>query len=103
VNWGLALLGFLIQFTPLRRIKFLELGLYVGMGWVVVVAIKPMIGAVPAPGLLLLFLGGIAYTGGVVFYVWKRLPYHHAVWHVFVLAGSLLHFFSVLFFVLPPR
>jgi hemolysin III len=60
-----------------------------------------MLNSVAPGGLWLLLLGGLAYTLGVVFYVWKRLPYHHAIWHVFVLAGSILHFFAILFYVIP--
>ena len=68
----------------------------------VVIAAKPLLGAVPTGGLVLMAAGGLAYTGGVVFYVWRRLLYHHAVWHLFVLTGSALHFFAILFYVVPP-
>jgi len=72
------------------------------MGWVVVAAIKPILFQVDTGGLVLLLLGGVAYTTGIVFYVWKQMPYHHAVWHIFVVAGSALHFFAILFYVIPP-
>jgi hemolysin III len=75
--------------------------LYVTMGWAVIVAARPLIRAVAPGGLLLLLLGGLAYTGGLAFYGWRRLPYSHAVWHGFVLVGSVLHFFAVLFYVIP--
>jgi len=101
VIWSLALLGVLFQVSLLRSWQGLSLGLYIGMGWVVVVAIKPMLDAVAPGGLILLLLGGLAYTSGVVFYLWKSLSYHHAIWHGFVLAGSILHFFAVLFYVIP--
>jgi hemolysin III len=65
------------------------------------VAIKPMLASVAPPGLVLLLMGGLAYTLGIIFYSWRRLPYHHAVWHVFVLAGSTFHFFAVLYYVIP--
>ncbi len=97
--WGFALLGIVFQVTLLRWKVIASVGLYIGMGWAVLVAIKPLLGAVAPPGLALLLLGGLAYTVGVVFYVWRRLPYHHAVWHVFVLTGSLFHFFAVLLYV----
>jgi hemolysin III len=71
------------------------------MGWAVVFATKPLLAAIEPGGLLLLLIGGLAYTVGVAFYVWRRLPYHHAIWHVFVLAGSAFHFFAILFFVIP--
>jgi hemolysin III len=99
--WGLALLGIVLQFSLLRRYSFLRVLLYVAMGWVAVIAIKPLTASLPPVGLVLLVAGGLAYTGGIVFYVWHRLPYHHAIWHGFVLAGSVLHFFSVFYSVLP--
>ena len=101
IIWGLALIGIALRVARGRRSTLLSVGLYVGMGWAVVVAIEPMLDGVAPGGLLLLLLGGLAYTLGVVFYVWKRLPYHHAIWHGFVLAGSILHFFAILFYVIP--
>ncbi|MET0068234.1 MAG: hemolysin III family protein [Candidatus Thiodiazotropha sp.] len=99
--WGIALLGVLFEFLRRDRFKWLSLSLYLGLGWLVVVAIKPLIDSVETGGLWLLLAGGICYSLGVIFYVWKRLAYHHAVWHLFVMAGSVLHFFSVLFYVVP--
>ena len=71
------------------------------MGWVGLIAIEPLVAALPAAGLWLLFGGGVCYTFGVVFYRWRSLRYHHAVWHLFVLAGSVLQYFAVLFYVVP--
>jgi len=99
--WGLAILGIVVKVAAVGRYRRLSLALYIGMGWLVVVALRPLALAVPRGGLVLLFLGGVAYTSGVVFYVWRRLPYHHAVWHAFVLAGSVLHFFAILLYVSP--
>lgn len=101
VVWGIATLGIVFKVTMLRRWTAVSVALYVAMGWVVVVATKPLLAAVAPGGLLLLLFGGLAYTGGVIFYVWRRIPYHHAIWHLFVLAGSVLHFFAVLFYVIP--
>jgi len=101
VAWGIALLGVVLELGMKKRIKWLSLSLYLGMGWMALIAIKPMIDNVDAGGLMLLVAGGLAYTFGVIFYVWKTLPYHHAVWHLFVLAGSVFHFFSIFYFVLP--
>ena len=101
IIWGVALLGVVLEFIKLRGIKRLSLALYLGLGWVVVVAINPMLEQVEPGGLLLLLIGGLCYSFGVIFYVWKRLAYHHAIWHLFVLAGSVFHFFSVLYYVIP--
>lgn len=101
VIWGLALLGIVLRIVRGRRSTFVSVALYIGMGWAVVVAAKPLLNSVAPGGLWLLLLGGLAYTLGVIFYVWKRLPYHHAIWHVFVLAGGILHFFAILFYVIP--
>jgi len=76
-------------------------GLYLGLGWIVLIAIKPLLAQVDPGGVRLLLAGGVAYSLGVVFYLWKTLVYHHAIWHLFVLAGSVLHFFAVFFFVVP--
>jgi hemolysin III len=100
VIWGLAALGITFQ-AWLRRWPVARVGLYVGMGWAVVVIVKPMFATVAPGGLLLLLVGGLAYTLGLGFYAWRRLPYHHAIWHVFVLAGSISHFFAILFYVVP--
>lgn len=100
--WGLATLGITLEVSRLRHLRGLLISLYVVMGWAVVVAIKPMLENVTSGGLWLLLAGGLCYTGGLVFYLWKRLPYHHAVWHLWVLTGSILHYFAVLTTVLPP-
>ncbi len=99
--WGLALFGVLLEAVARQRVRFLSVSLYLGLGWLVAIAVKPLLASVAAGGLALLLLGGLAYTGGVVFYGWQRLPYHHAIWHVFVMAGSICHFFAVLFYVIP--
>jgi hemolysin III len=88
--------GIVLELTPLRRLSYLRLILYLTMGWAAVVAIKQLAASIPANALALLVAGGVAYTAGIVFYLWKRLPYHHAIWHVFVLSGSVLQFFAVL-------
>jgi len=101
VIWGLALSGIVLRIARGRRSPRWAVGLYIGMGWVVLVAIEPLATRVAPGGLWLLLLGGLAYTLGVGFYLWRRLPYHHAIWHIFVLAGSILHFFAILFYVIP--
>jgi len=102
VIWGAAAFGFIVQFTPLKRSRALSLILYLAMGWAVVAAARPLRAAVPPRGILLLLLGGLCYTGGVAFYLRRKLPYGHAVWHLFVLAGSVFHFFAVFLHVISP-
>jgi hemolysin III len=75
--------------------------LYVAMGWGAIAAFQPLAAHLPTAGLALLIAGGVAYTAGVPFYLARRLPFHHSVWHVFVLAGSVLHYVAVLLYVLP--
>lgn len=99
--WGLALLGIFFKVTSRQRFRLLSALLYLLMGWLVVIALKPMVAAVARPGLALLLAGGLAYTVGVTFFAWKRLPYSHAVWHVFVLVGSVPHYLAVLLYVIP--
>ena len=101
VIWGLAVAGVIFKLFMGGRLHGVVVALYVAMGWVIVVAAQPMIEKVALGGLLLLAGGGIAYTAGVVFYKWRSLRFHHAIWHGFVLLGSALHFFAVLFYVIP--
>jgi len=101
--WTLAIAGILLNVFFFGRLGFISTVLYLLMSWLVVIAIKPVATAVSLRGLLWLGAGGLAYTLGVVFYVWHRLPYAHTVWHFFVLAGSIFHFFAIYLYVLPPR
>ena len=101
IIWSAALLGIALQLFPQRRNERLSLILYLGMGWMAVAAIKPFLAGVETGGLVLLLIGGLAYSLGVIFYAWRQLRYHHAIWHGFVLAGSTFHFFAVLFYVVP--
>ena len=100
--WALAIFGIALEATWGKRIGRPSVALHLVMGWLVVVAIEPLARSIHSDGLLLLIFGGLAYTVGVVFYAAKRIPYHHAVWHVFVMAGSSLHFSCVLGYVVPP-
>ena len=96
VIWGLAFAGILFKVWFVNHFEHVSTGVYVAMGWLVVIAAKPVLAHVPLATLLWLVAGGLLYSMGVVFYVWKRLPYSHAVWHVFVLGGSICHYFAVL-------
>lgn len=100
--WSLALLGIALQVMVPARTRHLSVPLSLVMGWVAVIAIEPLARSLHPAGLALLVAGGVAYTLGVVFYAWRRLPFNHAVWHGFVMAGSACHFSCVLVYVLPP-
>lgn len=101
VIWGLALLGIVVESIALERAKWVSLALYVGMGWSCLTVGSTLMRTVPAPGMALLLAGGIAYTLGIAFYLFRRLRYHHAIWHLFVVAGSVFHWFAVYFGVVP--
>jgi len=101
IVWMLALFGIALVVRGSER-RGLLLSLYVGLGWIGLIAIGPLVQKLPAGGLWLVFGGGVCYTLGVPFYLWNRLPFNHALWHLFVLGGSILQFFSVLLYVLPP-
>ena len=101
VMWGIAVAGCFFKAFCIGRWDKVTTLLYVAMGWMIVVALKPTIQLVPTGALVLMLFGGLAYTSGVVFYMWHRLPYNHAIWHVFVLSGSVFHFFAIFFFVVP--
>ncbi|WCN39190.1 PAQR family membrane homeostasis protein TrhA [Aneurinibacillus uraniidurans] len=101
IVWGMAVCGIVFKMFFVKRFLFLSTLLYILMGWLIVLAWEPLTSVLSGGGLSLLVWGGILYTVGCVFYVWRGFPFHHAVWHLFVLAGSLLHFFSVFWYVLP--
>jgi hemolysin III len=103
IIWGLALGGTVFKVFFIKRFLFLSTLGYIAMGWLAVFILKPILAEVPAQGVALLVTGGVLYTLGSVFYVWRKVPYHHAIWHVFVLAGSICHFFFVLLYILPVR
>ena len=100
-TWGLALFGVAFKVFFTGRFEKLSLAVYLAMGWAAIVAVEPLMESLPRGGLALMLAGGITYSGGVAFYLWTRVRYHHAIWHLFVLAGSVLHYFAVLFYVLP--
>lgn len=99
--WALALMGIALEFGTLKRYRKWAVVLYLGMGWIGVVAYRQLSEYLGIGGTALLLAGGLAYTLGVPFYLWRRLPYNHALWHFFVLAGSVLHFLAVLLYVIP--
>jgi hemolysin III len=99
--WSIALCGVLLKLFTGARYQKISIALYLIMGWIVVVAIDPMLTYVPVNGMWLLLAGGLLYSGGVLFYVQKTLFMHHLIWHLFVLGGSVCHFLAVYFYVLP--
>lgn len=99
--WLLAAFGFAFKLSPLRRFEKVSLMLYLAMGWLIVIALGPLVRSMAAEPLLLLLLGGLSYTGGVYFFIKENTPYYHTIWHLFVLAGSTLHFFGIFLYLLP--
>lgn len=99
VIWFLACTGILLNVFNLDKKKCLSIPLYVGMGWLIVIAIKPMLAALPSGFFVWLLLGGLLYTSGVIFYVWKRIPFNHGIWHLFVLGGSTAHYLGFLLYL----
>ena len=100
IVWTIALAGIYRVMKRIER-KGVTIALYVGLGWIGLVALGPLVRNLPPGGLWLLFGGGVCYTLGVPFYLSQRIPFNHALWHLFVLAGSVLQFFAVLLYVLP--
>jgi hemolysin III len=102
VVWGLAAAGIVFKVWFVDRFQFLSTAIYMAMGWLALIAVKPLLAAVPTAGFIWLVAGGLLYTVGVLFFAWKRVPYNHAIWHIFVMAGSICHFLAVLCSVVPP-
>ncbi|MCU0664432.1 MAG: hemolysin III family protein [Myxococcota bacterium] len=101
ITWGLAALGVTLTALFIDKLKLGAVLTYVGMGWMIVIAFKPLIAELSMGGLWWLLAGGFSYTIGILFYANKRIPFHHTIWHMFVLGGSTAHFFAMLFYVLP--
>ena len=104
VVWTLAALGVLckVVFGSGAMAK-VSTAIYVAMGWVIIIAIKPLMASMEHAGLMLLVAGGLCYTGGVIFYVDRRRAWTHPVWHLFVMGGSVCHYFAVLWYAAPVR
>jgi len=96
--WTLAIVGIVLKVIARTRHSRISIVLYVVMGWMAVVAVKPMFALIPMPGILLIFAGGIAYTAGLAFFAAHRIRYNHFIWHLFVIAGTICHFFAVLWY-----
>jgi|SRR5699024_9781710 len=100
IVWGMALLGTILQVFFVKRFVMLSTLVYILMGWLIVFAWRPLVDSLHVNGVILLVIGGLIYTCGAIFYLWKQVPYHHVIWHLFVVAGSALHFFAILFYVI---
>ncbi|HDQ04328.1 MAG TPA: hemolysin III family protein [Deltaproteobacteria bacterium] len=103
VVWTMTVMGILFKSFFIHRFKILSTLAYILMGWLVIFAAKPIFQSLSSGAIFWLVAGGIIYTVGTVFYAWKKLPFNHAIWHAFVLAGSICHFFAVLFYVIPLK
>jgi len=101
ISWGLALTGIILKLFFTGKYNLISTSMYVIMGWVIVIAIKPLINNLPSDGFLWLLAGGISYTLGAILYSIKKIKFNHAIFHIFVLTGSFCHFISVFFYVLP--
>ncbi|WP_077532362.1 PAQR family membrane homeostasis protein TrhA [Massiliimalia massiliensis] len=99
VVWGSAIVGIILNAVSVERFKVLSMVCYIASGWCVIAAIVPLTQRMESMGVALLVLGGIAYTGGLFFYRKKEIRYMHSVWHLFVLAGAVFHYFCILFYV----
>lgn len=100
IVWAMALAGTIFKLFTTGRYERLSTGLYLAMGWLVVVGLRPLLQATPPGGLAWLIAGGLLYTVGTAFFAWERLPYNHAIWHLFVLGGSACHFYAVVYYAL---
>lgn len=96
IVWGAAIIGIVLNSINLEKFRKPSVVCYILMGWVIIIAIKPMLNTLPDISLVFLLVGGILYTVGVIFYALKKIKWFHSVWHLFTVAGSILHYFSVL-------
>ena len=96
IVWGAAIIGIVLNSINLERFRKPSVICYILMGWAIIFAIKPMINALPSVSLIFLLTGGIFYTVGIIFYALKKVKWFHSVWHLFTIAGSVFHFFSIL-------
>lgn len=101
IVWGFAVIGIVLKLFFAGKADVLSTIAYLVMGWLVVIAIKPLLAALPAGALWLLVAGGLCYSLGTIFYLWEKLPYNHAVWHVWVLGGSVCHWAAVFGYIVP--
>ena len=97
IIWMMAILGIYMKINYIHRYEKLSLSFYLLMGWLALIAIKPLYYSVPTETLIWIIIGGFSYTTGIFFYIWNRLPYQHTIWHIFVLIGSVSHYIGILY------
>ncbi|MFS0751103.1 PAQR family membrane homeostasis protein TrhA [Oceanobacillus sp. 1P07AA] len=101
VVWGIALFGIIFKVYFVKRFLFTSTLLYIAMGWLIVIGWSQITNNLESSGVYLLVAGGLCYTLGTIFYMWRGFKFHHMIWHLFVIAGTIFHYFCVLFFLLP--
>ena len=101
IVWSIAVVGVILKIFLVKRFRLLSTVCYLGMGWMVVFFINELMQSLPSGGFYFLLAGGLFYSLGTIFYIWQRLPFNHGVWHLFVLAGSIAHYFAIYLYVLP--
>ena len=101
VVWGIAIAGVLLKALAAGRFERLSIGLYLLLGWLGLIGLEPLIENLTWQALALFGGGGVLFSAGVLFHRWHGLPYHNVIWHVFVLAGTITHYFAVIYFVRP--
>jgi hemolysin III len=100
IIWGLTILGVVKQFVFFHKFHAFSVITYLIMGWLIVLVIKPLLSEVPFMFFMWILIGGLSYTLGIIFFVWEKMPYNHSIWHLFVLGGSISHFFAFLFYLI---
>jgi hemolysin III len=100
VVWAAAIAGIILKIFFIGKYRTLSTLLYVAIGWVLLIAIKPLYASLPTPGFWLLMAGCFTYSIGVIFFLWRKLPFGHSIWHLFVLGGTICHFFAIILYVL---
>ncbi|MBU9713842.1 hemolysin III family protein [Bacillus tamaricis] len=101
IIWATAIAGVIFKVFYAKKFIVLSTLFYILMGWIVIFVLDPILSKIPTPGVVLLVFGGLLYTLGTVFYIWRTFYYHHAVWHLFVLVASIAHFLTILLYVIP--
>jgi hemolysin III len=103
IVWTLAIAGIIMKVFWIGRFNVISTLIYIGMGWIIIFAMKRLMMLLPTAGIVLLFAGGIIYTAGAVLYLIDRIPYNHAIWHLFVMGGSICHFLCILLYLFPAK